>query len=341
MKKTLLIIISICIVSSLFSQTEKHHYKDLNKTVDYETKNGMLWGSYTSYYPDGIKKAEGRIEGGYKIGKWTIWDTTGAIKVQRIYKNPLEYENIIFKITMKDSVDIYFPNNKRVENYKFGSNKDYKIEYNKDGFIDWSNLAWKDLFYKKRVWRTIYKENNNLFFDNNRLVNCLYKEIINKNITAYKPNKDDELIDSIPPNEFVEKFDTNKIKIIGFKIKEDNFFDASRVLSEYRVIGICPIGVIKGQTPDTVNLFWVYYPYTRKYLAKVKVTAKDVPSYINTLDDVFFYRYFASTIYKESNVFNREIKDYLKTKDAIAKEAERIEVNILDNDNELLLYITK
>ena len=53
--------------------------------------------------------------------------------------------------------------------------------------------------------------------------------------------------------------DTTHLKIIGYKIKEDMFIDNTRMVSESRIISLCPVGV-NSQTKDTTDLYWIYFP---------------------------------------------------------------------------------
>ena len=47
---------------------------------------------------------------------------------------------------------------------------------------------------------------------------------------------------------------------------------------------------------DTINLFWVYYPQVRPCLAREKISDTNATSYIQNLDDVFFWKYYNQAI---------------------------------------------
>jgi Gliding motility associated protein GldN len=74
-------------------------------------------------------------------------------------------------------------------------------------------------------------------------------------------------------------------------------------------------------------------------LASEKVNINDEPS-ISTIEDIFQFRHFSGSIYKESNVYDRKISDY-KTGNAIKEESERIEMNVLDLEHDTWIYLTE
>jgi len=54
-------------------------------------------------------------------------------------------------------------------------------------------------------------------------------------------------------------------------------------------------------------------------------------------DDLFEMRYFASTIYKEGNVYNRRIKDYSDGLDQLL-EADKIKKELFNFEHDLWSY---
>jgi len=184
-----------------------------------------------------------------------------------------------------------------------------------------------------RLWRYISQSENPALFEKNRLFGLLNKNILNKNITVYSV-KDNEFLDPLPAN-----IDTSSLKVIGYRIKEDWFFDIDRMVSETRILGLCPV-IVNKLKHDTLDLYWAYFPELRKCLAMEKISQSDLPEKIKTLDDLFFYRCFSSQIYKEANVYDRTIASYKKGKE-IEKEAERIEIGLIETENDLWIGFTK
>ena len=321
-KEIIILVLSAVFVSQIgFAQIQKHEYTDSLFKCKYQTNQGRIDGPYISYYKNGIKKAEGTFEKNYRKGQWTAWDATGKIRMQRNYEDPFTFKKLIPEPSKeKPAVLLDIPR--------------YTLKYNKDGYIDFFHLEERMVFMSKRIWRFIPSDNNPLLFENNKILKILQQNAHLKNITTYNFS-DDEFRKPIPAVAIAAS-----TKIIGLKIKEDWFFDTERLVSESRIIGLCPV-VENTVTHDTTALYWVYFPEIRKYLAQEKIKDNNLPAYIKTIDDLFFYRYFSSTIYKEANVYDRKISDYSKTKKEIEKEAERIEMNLIEMEHDIWIGFTK
>jgi hypothetical protein len=210
------------------------------------------------------------------------------------------------------------------------------LEYNKDGYIDYFHLKEQVVVWAKRVWRTIEKPNNMILFDNNKLFNILYKNIIDKSIEGIY--HDEDFIKSFTIEE-IAKIDTQKIQILSYKIYEENVFDTARSIMECRLMSICPVAINKA-TGDTLDLFWVYYPQIRKALAQEKLSNKICPFKTKTFEDLFFFRGYYGEITKEENAWDRTISAYKKGAE-IKKEAEIIEIRIIEAEHNLWIGLTK
>lgn len=318
----ILLFVSAFLVSLINgSKKEKREYNDRDIKCSYRTTKGRFDGYYISFYRNGKKKSEGSFENNLRSGKWSVWDSTGRLRMQREYKNPFVVNRIFPKIHNEKPIQLL-------------NVPPYNLKYNKDGYLENFPLRERMIVWSKRLWRSLIPEENEILFENNRLFRFLNKNILNKNITAYSV-ADDQFTKELTSGEL----DTSSTKIIGFKIKEDFFFDNERLVSESRIIGICPVVVRKGR-PDTIDLYWVYYPEIRKYFAQEKIPSKGIPSKIKSMDDLFFFRYFHGQIYKESNVYDRNISDYKKGKE-IEKEAERIEISLIEQEHDIWISLTE
>jgi hypothetical protein len=321
MIKALSISIFLQIITlTLSGQNQERFYEDNSKKIIYHLTQGRINGNYISYYKNGNKKAEGNFENNLRIGKWTVWDTLGNIRMERVYSDPFTFERIVPKI----------PEDKPIQLLNIPR---YKIKYNKNGYITYAYVKESDVHYHRRIWRYISPRENPILFEKDLLFKLLTKLILDSNIIAYS-TKDDEFREA-----FMPKIDTSALKVIGFKLKEDFFFDMNRVVSETRIIGVCPI-VVNQTTKDTIDAYWVFYPETRKYLSQVKIESDSTPQKIKTLDDLFFYRYFYGRIIKQSTIYDRYLKDYL-TGEKLLKEAERIELYLIDTEHNIWINLTK
>jgi hypothetical protein len=292
----------------------KHHDKQVNTAVsDYQSKNGRMDGSYTSYYLNGKKKSQGSFDNNMRSGLWTVWDSLGTVKMTRYYTNPFSFTQTI--LPQNDtSIQINF------------------LTHNDSGITPWHSIEENDVLWMKRIWRYIEPKNNKALFKDDHLFKVMNKNIENKKVRVYSSEGDDFGLELN-----INKVNTDKINLIGFRIKEDVFFDASRNVMETRIIGICPV-VTKEGSNDTLNLFWCYYPELRNMLGSEMTKAPNLPSKVINLDDVFFYRCFQGTIVKESNVHDREISEYIVAED-LDKERERIELELIEVEHDIWLQL--
>lgn len=315
-KAIIILLVSFIVNPTVFGQSSKKIYEDTLIKSIYQTTQGRINGNYTSYYKNGIKKAEGNFENNLRIGKWTVWDTLGNVKMIRIYSDPFTFERIIPKV----------PDDKPI---KLLNIPRYKIKYNEEGYITYAYVKESDVSYHKRIWRFISPKENPILFEKDLLFRLLNKHILDSTIKAYS-TKDDEFREV-----FMPKIDTTTVKVIGFKIKEDFFFDMNRVVSDTRVIGICPV-VINQITNDTIDAYWVYHPQAREHLAQINIESNSIPEKIKTLDDLFFYRYFYGRIIKKSNVYDRQPTYILEP-----SNSEKIDIELIEKEHDIWINLTK
>lgn len=128
------------------AQLKKHLYQDEQIKVEYQTRNGLLDGKYTSYYANGKKKAKGSFKNNLRVGKWQVWDSAGTV-VERIIR--------------RDT-----------------------IVRNEDGFFPYPFFREKDVYLTSRAWRDLHKANNPLLFANS-FADTLLKHILRDSIQVY------------------------------------------------------------------------------------------------------------------------------------------------------------
>lgn len=129
-----------------YAQVKKHVYQDEYLKVEFQTRNGLMDGKYISYYPTGKKKAKGSFKNNLRVGRWQVWDSTGAA-VERIIR--------------RDT-----------------------IGRNEDGYFPYPHLREKDVYLECRVWRDLHRENNPLLF-NNSFSDTLLNRILRDSIMVY------------------------------------------------------------------------------------------------------------------------------------------------------------
>lgn len=319
MKRIICILFFPLLLSFQSPKKARQVYQDERIRCTYETVQKRKDGKYLSCYPNGKKKAQGRFENNYRSGLWSVWDSTGRLRMQREYTDPFTFTRSFPKMPAEAPVQLL-------------GGQLYAIRYNADGFISQSYLKESAVLWAKRVWRNLLPEENPLLFNNDLLLGLLEKGIHDSTLQAYR---EEEFWNKI----FPASTGSARQRIIAFKLKEDSFFDSERLVSETRIIGICPVA-LNLDTRDTTDLYWIYFPAMRKLMAQVRPDRKVLPEKIKTLDDLFFFRYFFGEIYKETNIQDKPIKSYKTGKD-IAREAERIELEIIESEHDIWINFTK
>ena len=110
------------------------------------------------------------------------------------------------------------------------------------------------------------------------------------------------------------------VRIVGVQLVADNI-DRST-------------GEVRGKEP----LFWVYFPEARNFFANVNVFNRFNDAERWSLDDIFWKRMFGSYIYKEQNVYNRQIADYTLNGVEQLLEAEKVKNDIFVMEHDLWEY---
>ena len=106
---------------------------------------------------------------------------------------------------------------------------------------------------------------------------------------------------------------------------------------QVRILGIAPLREIfnyQGEFKYEQPMFWVYYPELRKVLARQEAFNPLNDATRMSWEDIFEMRYFSSYIYKESNVYDRRIQDYMTGVD-IMLESEKIKNEIFSFEHDL------
>lgn len=244
-------------------------------------------------------------------------------------------------------------------------------EYKKP--IPYSPLRQADVIYSKRVWQVIdfrEKMNQPFYFPLNEqeywksLYLVLKNAIMADKLVAYDGEKGEDFSTTISSKKLkvflkgsakaVEQFDPDTGNSLGYvdtypdsvkstdviklRIKEVWYFDKQRSELQVRILGLCPVSVkTTAVGVSTKALFWVYFPYARPFLAQAEVFNTKNGAERRTYDDIFWKRMFSSYIYKEENVYDRQINQYSVGMDALL-ESERIKNDVFEIEQNMWEY---
>ena len=212
------------------------------------------------------------------------------------------------------------------------------IRTNERKVITYEHLREADVFWEKRIWRVIdvnEKMNHIFTYPKRQFIQILLDNAYSGDLPAYNP-QDDEFTVIMTPDEVksigsgvdtqlvidpitleeryeivIQELDIEKIT--KFRIKEDWIFDKQTSILWPRILGICPIESRYDESGNFIGdfpMFWVYYPTLRNFLVNEETFNPLNNSNRISWDDIFEMRLFTSYIIKESNVYDRRIKDY-------------------------------
>ena len=237
-------------------------------------------------------------------------------------------------------------------------------------YIPYSFLREGDVTWEKRVWRRLdmrEKMNQSLYYPKDvvegriSLPQLVIKYILSGQIVAFadeefKEYYDKSVIaaklvlqgDSIDQEKFAEDGSSYSVKVPGAKdstwfyetfsslsVKEDWFFDKQKSSLEVRILGLGFYAPIKGKEDfGEQPIFFVYFPACRPFFAKHEVFNVKNDSERRTFEDIFWKRQFASSVIKESNVYDRTIDKYAKGIEALL-ESDRVKSDIFRFEHDL------
>ena len=227
-----------------------------------------------------------------------------------------------------------------------------------------------DLAWQKRVWRVLdTREKMNLPFryPEKPLFSVFREMVENGDITVFDDEKftlpltaeqveqslnrvDTSIIfdyETYEEKVVVTKSEINWEDINRFRVKEMWFFDEESSRLKVRILGIAPErDVFDDDTQEfkySLPLFWIYYPEARDYLSKHRVFNENNDMAPMSWSDLFESRFFASVIYKSSNVLDLRVKDMFDASKENANidillESKKIKAELFNFEHDLWTY---
>jgi len=234
-----------------------------------------------------------------------------------------------------------------------------------------------DIMWMKRIWRRVdlrQKMNHPFYFPENpaegrkSLFEYLRTAVLEGSILAYDPGPlgDDDMFTRALTHRELEKLLLRKdtvytasltdpdVKVpqevdmsvrssdvLQYELKEDWFFDRQRSVMEVRIVGICPLLMVKddvtGEFKGFKRLFWIDMKAARNEMAQWPAFNRWNDFEQRSYDEIFQKRQFASYIVKESNVYNRYINQYKHGEEALL-ESDKIQQDLMTMEHDLWCY---
>ena len=133
----------------------------------------------------------------------------------------------------------------------------------------------------------------------------------------------------------VDSIELKAPNVIAWEIKTDWYFDKQRGEMTSRIIGLSPV-VKDPQTQEIYNIFWIWFPDARQALSTNVAYNPDNNNRRMTFDQILQSRYFNSVVFKEDNVYDRQIQDYKQNRPMEQLlESRRIIEELRDYENNL------
>ena len=232
--------------------------------------------------------------------------------------------------------------------------------------IQYQPVRESDVFWEKRIWRIIdVREKMNLPFSypEEPFFKLLSDAATKGDMPVYSTDDDkftkrmstDDVLAMLSKIDTIVTFDPEtyeeKVQIVRndinwedvkrFRLKEVWFFDKETSTMQVRILGIAPLIDVKdndGNFRFEKPMFWVYYPQARELFARHRVfTLGGNTNATVSWEDLFEMRLFASYIYKESNVYDRKLEEYVRGVDLLM-ESDRIKNDLFNFEHDLWQY---
>ena len=231
--------------------------------------------------------------------------------------------------------------------------------------LPYDHVREADIFWEKRIWRVLdIREKMNLPFayPERPFFTILMEAAESGELTVYG-TEDDKFSSKLTPEEVssmgatidtvitfdpvtyqesiqVVRNELNPEDVKRFRLKEVWFFDEETSTLQVRILGIAPLLDVKddnGNFKYEQPMFWVYYADARKLLAHERGFTFGNDAAPMTWEDLLEMRYFSSYFFKESNVHDRRLTEYVTGVDMLL-EADKIRQEIFNFEHDLWSY---
>ncbi len=263
--------------------------------------NGIYSGEYVSSYPNGNKKATGRLDKNQRVGSWEFYTEKGELAAKINYISNTEFETV------------------ETHNHAATSLKVPLTEFDRLFLLP---LEEKKVIWAKRVHRDIALSEFKLSPDFNFFQ---YLKTVQTEKTLYFADEEFKTqiknADSIPHAEE---------PIIGYRIKLDYFFRTDFNFMDFRIVGIAPL--YRTSNGKAHEICWLYY-HGLKDLVFEHILNKDGKS----METILQTKDFHSTIYKELNMADKTVEEISRDEEEQRLLYHEIDNSILEAENDFII----
>ncbi|MCB0663427.1 MAG: gliding motility protein GldN [Saprospiraceae bacterium] len=236
-----------------------------------------------------------------------------------------------------------------------------KKHFKEKKVLSYPALDERDVFWEKKVYRIIdtrQKINLPFRYPAQPLIQILEEGITNGEVQAYAPGAEmfDHPLDSETLQRTFATLDTVRViqpdgteewipienrlnyeDVHRYRIAEIWYFDSQSSTLKVRIMGIAPL---KNEVDEWGNflyetpMFWVHVPSARSFLARYTVMNPHNQADQLSWEQYLERRQFEGYVYKEDNLHDRRLQDYLSGVDLLS-EAEQIDASIFSWESDL------
>ena len=259
--------------------------------ADFGFKNNHFHGVYHEKHQSGETKVLGEFFKGQRIGIWSVWDTSGVLKVQRNYVN-------------NNTFDFVYPVSNHPYKEIYTQNPIYILKRNGDGLYPYPFVKERSVVYSARGWKQFSMKNEPELFNQIDL-KSIVKQVFEEDLTWYFYENNGSFKNELTHEDLLkiayecDSWDFNRIEI-----KEDFLFNTESMSSEIRQLGLAFYTNADAVEPS----YLLYFPSIRSILSKQKIVVKGRPE-IDHLDDAFFFNAYRGQYIKTFEYFDiHEVK---------------------------------
>ncbi len=132
----------------------------------------------------------------------------------------------------------------------------------------------------------------------------------------------------------IDNSDIPSAEVKGYYLKESAYYDQGTSTFHRKVVALCPILMREddfGEGSAKYPLFWVKYDDVAPFLSKQTIMTSNLNNAATmSIDDFFTTNKYKGKIYKTTNMLGRTLAQYCPDDSAMAREQQRIEMELVE-----------